>query len=289
MDVDGHTPFDYCLETNNYAGIHYIFKQMEDQQMYLDQNAFSYAVKNKGMAMKRMLDATLFTESPALSNVQLPIIGYINNGKDELMFQDENRHIHLDMLKQYVDFDDSCNKIIECACSRIALNLEPGSSDSLDFLNLIRDANDDVLYSSPLEQFVQYKWNTQFRGIFLYSSIYVGYIAVHSAFVISYFDNSKWVTFILLLNCALFFFEVYQIACQGFSDYMRQLWNYVDVLGNVCLILYCSFWRKYKDDVEGDWGRSFQTSVLFIGTMAMTLRAINQLKIVSQTRTLINM
>jgi len=62
------------------------------------------------------------------------------------------------MLIEHVDLEKKSPKVIKCISSRLKLNLEAGSQDSLDFLDLVLDADDDVLYLSQIDLFVEYKW-----------------------------------------------------------------------------------------------------------------------------------
>jgi len=57
IDIDGKTPFDYCLASNNYECIIDIFKMMQKKgdTMMMDYNSFAYAVQNSGESSKRML------------------------------------------------------------------------------------------------------------------------------------------------------------------------------------------------------------------------------------------
>jgi len=70
------------------------------------------------------------------------------------MFLHKEREIHNDMIIDHIDFhsdpdlDDEKPKVIRCISSRIKLNLLEGSEESMEFLDLIAGADDDVLYTT---------------------------------------------------------------------------------------------------------------------------------------------
>ena len=43
VDIDGLTPFDYCIENKDFEVISHIFHHMEAKMWVLDYNAFSFA------------------------------------------------------------------------------------------------------------------------------------------------------------------------------------------------------------------------------------------------------
>jgi len=75
-----------------------------------------------------------------------------------VMFMDVNNALHKELVKKHVDLNAEDLKIIEYKCSRIQLNLQKGSDESLNFLKLIGTADDEALHNSSIEWFVEYKW-----------------------------------------------------------------------------------------------------------------------------------
>lgn len=130
----------------------------------MDRDAFYHAMTHSGVATKRLLDKTLFLPSQASGKLELPLIGHLHKSayargdNRQEMFTDETRNISLHSIQKYVEVDHSEQKIIQCEASRIALNLTAGSDESLYFLRMVQEADNDALYSSPLSHFIDYKW-----------------------------------------------------------------------------------------------------------------------------------
>lgn len=82
VDVDGGTPFDHCFENKDFETISHIFHHMESKLWQLEYNAFAYAIQSIDQESLRMIKNTLFTFSPILDNVPLPVTGTILNGNN---------------------------------------------------------------------------------------------------------------------------------------------------------------------------------------------------------------
>jgi len=93
-DINGFTPFHYCLETNNYDCINYIYQKMQVQKIILDYKCFEYAITFSGECSKVMLAETLFTQSPVLDNLSIPVVGIIRGNRSEKLFLSDEREIH---------------------------------------------------------------------------------------------------------------------------------------------------------------------------------------------------
>ena len=120
-----------------YEDMYYTDPYPNARNWYLDYNAFAFALKNVDTETLAMMEKTLFTLSPILSNVPLPVTGSLINSRKMIMFLDKYREIHKDKLSMYINFYADESKIINCFSSRIKLNLTAGSSASLNFLDLM--------------------------------------------------------------------------------------------------------------------------------------------------------
>lgn len=161
VDIDDKAPFDLCLKKKNIKGITLIIKYLsmpENYGSYMDIDSFYYSMTHNGADMRKLLNKTLFLPSFPTQDLVLPVIGHLGNGKDFKMFVDETRNISMKKIETYVNLNHDEQKIVECTSSRIALNLFPGSEESLHFLRNLQEADNDVLYSSPLQNFIDYKW-----------------------------------------------------------------------------------------------------------------------------------
>lgn len=210
------------------------------------------------------------------------------------MFLDQTRNISLHKIKKFVALDHEEQKIINCTSSRICVNLFPGSEESLHFLRKIQVADNDVLYSSPLHNFVEFKWQKQWLLIIAYSSIYVTYFIVHSIWTSNYLESQRYINAIQTINWVLLSFEGYQAFCVGPINHFGTIWNWVDLSGHVCLIAYCNMHETRHLETgwtikQGSHERRFMTFLITWGTLALLLRGIDQLNIFKATRVMMTM
>jgi len=79
------------------------------------------------------------------------------------------------------------------------LNLEPGSKDSLEFLDVIADANDEALYQN-FSHLINYKWKNQKKDLYLTSLLYtvcVLLIDIYACFLNDFPDYQRWYLIII--------------------------------------------------------------------------------------------
>ena len=119
--------------------------------------------------------------------------------------------------------------------SVIRLNLENGSSQSIEFLeSLLKCSNCDIFKTKFIQTILNEKWKKVRWAMIMNSGLYVMYLAVLGAFlVLDKLDRGNSRNFMLLwvclgLNVLLFLYEVYQMYVD-YSSYFRSLWNYIDL------------------------------------------------------------
>jgi len=211
VDVDGMSPFDYCLKASNYWGVARIMKRLRESEAELSMSAFLFALGRPSLPeASELLEAGLFTPSPRLSDVPWPMKGRLRDGKEMSMFLDGARQLHTDLLSKHVDFESTKGKLIECHSSRIALNLHPGSRESTKFLEQLLDADEAALSSSSLHQFIEFKWDkiNESNQALVLPCLYILAAVVHSVLI-----QSEHNTALVFLHLASLGFEIFQIIC----------------------------------------------------------------------------
>jgi hypothetical protein len=85
-----------------------------------------------------------------------------------------------------------------------------------------------------------------------------------------------------IINWILLAFEFYQASCVGLIKHFSSIWNWIDVSGNLCLIIYCfEFYKHYKGEKDGfdmevgDSHRREMTLLITWGSIMMLLRGID--------------
>lgn len=123
----------------------------------------------------------------------------------------------------------------------------------------------------------------------------MSYFIVHSIWTSKYLQSSAYTQAIQTINWVLLVFEFYQAFCVGPVDHFKNLWNWGDLSGHVCIIAYANIYDKEYTPEKG-WKieqhtsmRSFTTFLITWGTLILLLRGIDQLNIFKATRVMMTM
>ena len=68
---------------------------------------------------------------------------------------------------------------------------------------MIADANDELIFKSKLNLFIDYKWDKQYTYVALYQSIYIVYIIIHCLWIVNYNQNVIILTILIVFNTAM--------------------------------------------------------------------------------------
>lgn len=279
MNHEGKTAFDDCLRMSDFTAMNAIYQKICESDCVLDEQAFLHSLGYYSTWTAKLLNEDLFRPSQFLAGTTMPLFGELRNGRDHVLFADQGYKLHQQRLEDFVNFKAAKKKLIECAYCRIPLNLMGGSAPSMSFLKQIEEAKDDFLFG-PLALLIEYKWQHQFSNILIYNSIYFVYVLLHTGYIVWFFGE-RWALFnLLVINFALFCFEVYQMVLEGCGRYLLQIGNYFDIAA-------CTFMILYSLLALSKGHESLYLSVLLVATAMHTSRGILTLKIFTPIRQLI--
>lgn len=118
--------------------------------------------------------------------------------------------------------------------SRAALDLRPGSKDSIEFLTILSMANNEQLYT-PLSYYIDYKWCQNLRVIYNFMALYELQLLVHLIFIGCLLEAKIWQMVSLSLNGVMLVTELY-IGGKTKSGGASKLYAFAHLL---CILL-CS-------------------------------------------------
>ena len=121
-------------------------------------DSFEFSMELCNDTSLNMIVNGMFRESNILGINELR--GEFKKDSDELLFLSDDPYIYKNILEDYIDFEsDVHRKPITGITSTIPFNLAPGSTSSMNFLEMIENSDDRMIYQSDLNLYVDYKWN----------------------------------------------------------------------------------------------------------------------------------
>jgi len=118
------------------------------------------------------------------------------------------------------------------------LDLETGTTGSIDFLESLTECSSDQIFRSKLLQvLLNDKWDKVKWAVYGQGLIYIIYMILLSFFCIYFIDNHEFLILLFIVHILLFLYEVTQIATD-FFDYWGDLWNILDQLRGFSFTIY---------------------------------------------------
>ena len=116
-------------------------------------------------------------------------------------------------MKEYIDFDKTEGRNqITVKVSKIALNLDVASSESIDFLEMMEDTLDEA-FETPFVNFIDYKWKNEKRPQYYIAAMHALFVINLNAYTInlkiaavSY--SEEWLIVIMILVSLMIAFEI---------------------------------------------------------------------------------
>ena len=144
------------MSYNNFEAIRFIQEEIEHHRAPMDSDSFEFSLELYNDSSLKMLMHGLFEDTLILGKDS--ISGEFKDGSEEKLIISEDRYLYETFLDEIIDFEVLHKKPFKCVTSRVDMSFVPGSTGSLHFLNLIQEADDDILFRSDLQFFIDYKW-----------------------------------------------------------------------------------------------------------------------------------
>lgn len=129
-----------------------------------------YGVRNKPAWINSEANTQIFADpkiwqSDPENELSHPIFGTVReeylSSDGSIMFESCNNIISRGILEKYIDMTpNKDNKQLKVKVSQVALNLTPGTKESMDFLNNVGNAMAEAFYT-PFVNYIDYKWEKE--------------------------------------------------------------------------------------------------------------------------------
>ena len=233
---------------SNIAGIKVLFEALLENKLVLDKSLLYYGVKEMPLWVNEKAADQIFVKPTFWADLKDPVFGEIidkktKNKSSVKYFESYSPIISKKKLEEHIDFKSTKHKkLINIEVCQVPLNLEPGSKDSLEFLDVIAEANDEALYQN-FAHLINYKWKNQKKDLYLTSIIYtvcVVLIDIYACFFKDVASAQGWYLVLIEITCFMILVqETRYMLLEGVRVYFSNLQNYFDLIGFITMILYC--------------------------------------------------
>lgn len=167
--------------------------------------------------------------------------------------------------------------------SALKVDVVLGSKNSIEFLeSIINSPNCDIFTTLFVKELILHKWKYIKWFLMPQALFYLLYIVILSIFMIFEEGNDSYmVVIILLINSLLSLYEVFQVILTS-SMYLKDPWNYIDVLRASLCYIYCIIdLTNYNDKLS--------KKLLVALTFVSMLRGVSYFRLFDTTRYLIDL
>ena len=158
----------------------------------------------------------------------------------------------------------------------------PGSSESIKFLLLLADTDDESVFKTLLiKNLLEYKWKQVSYIIWMQLAVYLAYLIILALYTTDYYGNNAYVIVLFVLSAVLHLYETIQMLLEGTFRYFHSGWTWIDLIRFALQTTYCVLiWVDY----------SYPTYDL-LGTIVFLayLRGIGYFRVFDFTRYYINL
>jgi WD40 repeat protein len=196
----------------------------------------------------------------------------------------------IDPLTFGVSKESLGEKKITFLISTIRLNLELGSSESIEFLeSLLECSNTEIFKTKFIQTILNDKWN-RLKWILIFNGfLYAVYLLSLSYYIM--YEDFAVLNVSLVSNIILFFYEVLQVSLDP-AEYIKGLWNYIDITRAALFYAYYIFTslNSSSDTYLADQSVPIELNIiLLLLTIISWVRGITLFTIYSETRYMIGL
>ena len=229
-DLFGKSPFFYSINKKHQKCtdicLNYLISIEESRGFYLTpsifatRNDFQLIIKNSSKFLPAYLNLTLFSSNYIMiPTVQLPISHYFGNSSTPQL-SDFIGQEHL---------SDSMPGVFRYLPFKIPST--PYSIENIEFLSTICECKNDQIFKTMLIQhIIDIQWTVIKPWASLYSCILLMNLLVFVLILMFDMRNLYCIACFCVINLFLFFWEIIQLSVCGISDYVKDPWNWLDVL-----------------------------------------------------------
>lgn len=230
-----------------------------------------------GQAMVNFVSTGLFGDPTFAGDIKKEqIFGVLHHGKRRVTFAQKSQVITAKTIAKYAQLDGQQNdssaaksslgagedgapgeseqqarlgdhQFIECRVSKVALDLTKGTQRSIEFLQELAHATDDMLYGE-LQLIIDYKWERDSWWVRLQAAASLIYLANVAAHVIWFQQSKPFCGWLLFLSLIFFGRVMSQLwTAVSIKMHFESMWNCLDSVGAVCILAHCALFLCDED------------------------------------------
>jgi WD40 repeat protein len=163
--------------------------------------------------------------------------------------------------------------------SAIPLSIDPGSNDSIEFMESLLDCPDHTIFRSKIViEYLMYKWSLLKRPTYIVGLVYILYLVMLGLHIVVLLESKLFLFLLILVHSVLVFWEVLQIATD-FGDYWKNAWNVLDQLRSISFSFYAIM----------AWGGDYNTDILLSVLIFSWTRGIGCFRMFDETRYMVRL
>ena len=159
------------------------------------------------------------------------------------------------------------------------LDMELGTSSSLEFLQSLLNGDSNVYNSKIIKEFLMCKWEKITLAVNIQGSLYIIYMVLLSFYTVNFMKDLSFFTLLILSHLALFSIEVIQLVTD-FSNYFFDVWNVIDLMRTWSFFFY--MYNVLINDI-------FSYDYLFAVIVFSWLRGISYFRMFDGTRYMVRL
>ena len=220
---------------------------------------------------------------PKIESQNLPTFGtFIGNPPVVRMSNTKNIDPKLFLQNRSNDIDNLTDRELEFRRSQITLDLTPGSSQCIKFIqSLLKCKNNEIFKTDFVKSVLKYKWRQIKWVLFLQASLYLILLMTVILNTVVSRHNRTLLSIEVIINTIFLAYELSQ-ACSGVLAYLNDIWNLCDATRIVLLYFYVFF-------TLGQANQMAQDVFLVLIQIVMWTRLVGYFRIFDRTRYLIHL
>ena len=174
------------------------------------------------------------------------------------------------------EFFSSTGRPVVFHHSLCLLDIELGTTSSLEFLQSLLNGDPNVYSSRIIKEFLTCKWDKITFAVNMQGCLYIIYMVLLSVYTVNFMDDIPFFTLVILSHLTLFSIEILQLATD-YKNYFFDSWNLIDLFRTWSFFFYMFnllLYRVHSYDyllavIVFSWLRGISYFRMFDGTRYM--------------------
>lgn len=177
------------------------------------------------------------------------------------------------------EFFSSTGRPVVFHQSLCLLDMELGTTSSLEFLESLLAGDANVYNSKIVKEFLTCKWDRITTAVNTQGCLYIIYMILLSFYTVSFMQNNLFFSLVIVMHLILFSIELLQLATD-YKNYFFDVWNVVDVMRTSSFFFY-----MYQVLIEEVYSYDYLLAVIIFSW----LRGISYFRMFDSTRYMVRL